>query len=264
MRARALFLAVAALLPACGVSLPFTATPTPAPTPVRAAATPTASPTPVPKPQVEVRTVRVALVDAERGPSPLSVSVAFQLRNPSTSEWLFQALATGSFTTPDGRPLPQTKPTAPIDLAPGEEKWFAYPLVDTLGSVVGKAEIAVTGGTWLPASTYPYPGGVPLAMSRAKEQKTVTPGAADYVGANGGDLGFVGGVRGFAFDASGTFIGLLECPARLYPAKSEVVVTCIALRAQALNAPRITFVPSPDLRPVLVTPSPTPSPTPGR
>lgn len=255
---------LALITAACGVQLPFGPAPEPPIVAVTPGPTPPSTPTPTPRPNpvVEVQKVQVAVV--ETAPNPLTVAVAFRLKNPSSEVWLLQAVATGSLATPDGRPLPLARPTVTVDLAPGEEKWFAFPAVDTLGSVVGKAEVALTGGQWLPAATYPYRGGVPLAVVKAKEQKTTTRGAADFVVRNDGDLGFSGGVRGFAFDASDTFLGLLECPQRLYAARAETTVACVATRAKALEAAKLVFAAYPDLRPVLVTPSPTPSPATAR
>lgn len=196
--------------------------------------------------------MRVAVVE----PRALSVAVAFRLRNPNTAEWLNQATATGTLTTPDGRLLPRARPVAVIDLAPGEEKWFAFPSVDTFGSIVGKAEVRLSGGQWLPANSYPYPGGTPTSVTRGKEPNS-------YVVKNDGDLGLNGIIRGFGFSANDIFAGLVECPQRLYPARLEVTIVCGAARPEVLQATKFIFVTYADLAPVLVLPTPTPAPAPG-
>ncbi len=251
--------AVAMALVACeGVSLPFTATPTPEPT-RRPLPTAAPTPSPTPKPTIEVEITNVALNEKA---GPLFVSVAFRLRNPSATEWLYQAVATGALSTPDGRPLPQSKPTTAVDLGPGEQKWFAFPVVDTLGSIVGKAEIVVTGGQWLPAGSYPYPGGVPVTVKAAEKQRPNPPQTRDFTVTNAGELGISGSVRGYAFDVQNKLLGVIECPNRLYPARAQTIVACAAPLDSVLDAPRVTFVAYPDLRPVLVIPTPSPSPSP--
>lgn len=241
----------ATLLIGCedGLSIPFLPTPTPSPTPTPRP-TPTPTPTPAPKPVIEVKRVSTAIVDQ----NALSVAIAFQLRNPSTAEWLLQAVAGATVRTPDGRIIPQAKPALNVDLGPGEERWFAFPSVDTFGSIVGKAEIAITGGQWLPASVYPYPGGVPVTVARGAQ-------AGSIVVKNTGELGVNASLRGFAFDANETFLGIVECPQRLYPARLEVTIACGAAIPDTLKSPRLVFAASADLRPVLVLPTPSPSPT---
>lgn len=260
MRARGALHALllgAALFTACD-ALPFVAQPSPSPAPTPP---PTPSPTPTlaPKPKIEVTKVHLAPVEKA---GPKFVAVAFRLRNPSSGEWLFQATATATLSTPDGRLLPQVKPSGTIDLAPGEEKWFAFGSVDTFGSVIGKAEIAVTGGQWLPGSAYPYPGGVPLTAARKPAGATPAPASAtsaEFVVTNSGDLGVNGVVRGFAFEANDVFVGLVECPARLYPARTEVAITCATLRPENLKAPQLLFVAYADLRQVIVIPTASPT-----
>ncbi len=245
--------AVALALAGCGVSLPFGLGATPTPAPTRApvpTATPTPAPTPTPRPAVEVRQIQVTVVDK----TALSVAVAFLLRNPNTAEFLLAGIASGTFTTPDGRAIPQARPTTIIDLAPGEEKWFSFPSVDTFGSLVGKVEVSIAGGQWLPASSYPYPGGVPTSVARGKE-------ANSFVVKNDGDLGVNASLRGFAFDAAEKFVGIVECPQRLFPARLEVTITCGAAIPDTLKAAKLVFATYADLRPVLVIPTPTPSPT---
>ncbi len=256
---RRLALAGALLLAACG-ELPFAAAPSPTRTPPPPPPQ-TPSPTPAPKPQVEV--LRVLVAPLEKA-GPKFVAIAFRLRNPSATEWLFQGQATATLTTPDGRLLPTVKPATTVDLAPAEQKWFAFAPVDTLGSIVGNAEVTVGGGQWLPAALYPYPGGVPISAARRTAAPSPVPGvegSALFVVQNGGDLGVNGALRAFAFDGD-VFVGLVDCPTRLYPARSEVVATCGTLRADALKAQQLLFVAYPDLRPVLVPPTGSPSPRP--
>lgn len=252
-------LLAAALLTACeGISLPFAEPPAPSPT-VRVVPTPPPTPTPTPRPAVEIELVQHALNEKA---GPLFVSVAFRLRNPNTTEWIYQATATGVLSTPDGRVLPLAKPAVAIDLGPGEQKWFAYPAVDTFGSLIGKVRIDVSGGQWLPAGSYPYPGGVPVTVAPAKEQRKNPADTADFVVTNKDELGISGPVRGLAFDAKNELLGLVECPNRLYPARRDTLVVCAASRTGVLDAVRVVFTAYPDLRPVLVIPTPAPSPSP--
>lgn len=256
-----LALLAATLLTACeGVSLPFGETPAPSPT-VRVLPTPPPTPSPTPRPVVEVELTQHA---SNEKAGPLFVSIAFRLRNPNATEWLFQAIGTGVLSTPDGRVLPLAKPSVAIDLGPGEQKWFAFPAVDTFGSLLGKVRIDIAGGQWLPAGSYPYPGGVPVTVAAAKDQRKNPPETADFVVTNRDELGINGAVRGFAFDSRNELLGLVECPSRLYPARRETLVACAATRAGVLEAVRLVFTAYPDLRPVLVIPTPKPTLGPGQ
>ena len=250
----------AVLLAGCeGVSLPFQSTPTPAPRTPAPTVAPT--PTPTPRAEIEVETVQIAL--NERA-GPLFVTVAFRLRNPNVKEWLYAGQAQGKLTTPDGRPLPEAKPVIAVDLGPGEQKWFAFPAVDTFGSLVGKVNLVVSGGQWLPAGLYPYPGGTPITAKRAaKQRENAPPNVLDYEITNAGELGIRGQVRGFGFDANAKFIGTVECPQQLYPARKVIVVGCGGDTA-SFEASRLVFTTYADLRPVLVIPTATPTLAPGQ
>lgn len=278
--------AAALVASACGVTslpLPFLSSPTPPPAPPPPVATPT--PTPTPAPKVEVKAVRW-------GPNPRAgehgVSIAFLLRNPFAEQWVLQASAGASVFTPDGRLLPQARQTVQLDLGPSEERWYAMPEVNTFGSIVGKVSIDVTGGQWLAASVYPYPGGVPVTADivvpatpaprteTPRPTGTGTPTAAAtptpppagtpaatpprplvaVIVTNTGDLGVQGVVRGFSFTGD-DLLGIVECGGALYPARAATRVQCFATRPEALGG-KFTFTAYPDLRPIIVIPSPSP------
>jgi len=274
-------LMAALLFSACGITslpLPFQSTPTPAPATPRPTATPT--PTPTPLPIVEVKSVKWG-PNARAGEH--GVSIAFLLRNPSTALWLLQGVAQSSVFTPDGRPLPQARQTVQLDLGPGEERWYAMPEVATFASVVGKVAIAVSGGQWLEAPIYPYPGGVPVTA--AVEGPTAAPRTAApaptpagtptpppsgtpaptparpsvaVIVTNTGELGVQGVVRGFSFSTDDSLLGILECGNALYAARSATRISCLGTRPEALGG-RLVFAVYPDLRPIIVIPTPTPT-----
>ena len=249
----------AVLLAGCeGVSLPFQSTPTPAPRTPAPTVAPT--PTPTPRAEIEVETVQIAL--NERA-GPLFVTVAFRLRNPNVQEWLYAGQAQGKLTTPDGRPLPEAKPVIAVDLGPGEQKWFAFAAVDTFGSLVGKVNVVVSGGQWLPAGLYPYPGETPITAKRAARQRENPRNVVDYEITNAGELGIRGQIRGFAFDSNAKLLGTVECPQQLYPARKVIVVGCAGDTA-TFEASRLVFTAYADLRPVLVIPTATPTLAPGQ
>lgn len=239
-------------------ALPFTATPTPEPTPVPTTPPPTPVPTPARLP-VEIEIVQFIQNDAG---GPLFLTVVFRLRNPNVHEFVQGVTVSGRVTTPDGRLLPLAKPAIAAELAPGEQKWFAIGGVDTFGSLVGKVELTVSGGQWLPANIYPYPGGVPITVKRAEKQRENPVNAVDYDITNTGELGIRGNITGFAFDAKGDFVGTINCPGQLWPARKTVTVAC-ALATPA-NPARVVFTTYADLRPVLVIPTATPTLAPGQ
>lgn len=285
----ALGVLAALVLTSCGVtSLPLPFFATPAPPPATPRATPTPTPTPVPPPEIEVKSVKW-------GPNPRAgahgVSIAFLLRNPSSAQWVLQATAQSSVATSDGRPLPQARQAAQFDLGPGEERWYSMPEVSTFGSVVGKVTIATTGGQWLAAAIYPYPGGAPVTAALAGPAAAPrtgtpvptpggtpapTPGGTPtppptgtpaptparplvaVIVTNTGDLGVQGVVRGFAFATDDSLLGIIECGSALYAGRSATRVSCLATRQEALGG-KVVFAVYPELRPILIIPSPTPT-----
>lgn len=277
----ALGVVAALLLTSCGLtSLPLPFFATPAPPPATPHPTPTPTPTPVPPPEIGVQGVKW-------GPNPRAgehgVSIAFQLRNPSTAQWVLQATARSAVFTPDGRPLPQARQTIQFDLGPGEERWYSMPEVGTFGSVVGKVTIETTGGQWLAAAIYPYPGGAPVTAALAGPTAAPrtgtpvpTPGGTPtpppsgtpaptparplvaVIVTNTGDLGVQGVVRGFAFAADDSLLGIIECGSALYAGRSATRVSCLATRQEALGG-KVLFAVYPELRPILIIPSPTPT-----
>lgn len=239
-------------------ALPFAATPTPQATPVPTPPPPTPVPTPARLP-VEIEIVQFIQNDAG---GPLFLTVVFRLRNPNVHEFVQGVTVSGRVTTPDGRLLPLAKPAIAAELAPGEQKWFAIGGVDTFGSLVGKVELTVSGGQWLPANIYPYPGGVPITVKRAEKQRENPVNAVDYDITNTGELGIRGNITGFAFDAKADFVGTISCPSQLWPARKVVTVACAV--AAPPSPARVVFTTYADLRPVLVIPTATPTLAPGQ